>query len=136
MKLAWPRKLRIDMASLTDKGLVRTSNEDFAFASSGDDAPPWALAVAGVLDGVGGFPSGEEASSRAARYFHEELQSRPGPSDEHDLRENTNHAILSVHERLLIDGWQSPKLRGMATTATVAIVSRKKTLCDGHWAGR
>jgi hypothetical protein len=40
------------MASLTDKRLVRTSNEDFAFASAGKDALPWALAVAGVMDGA------------------------------------------------------------------------------------
>lgn len=113
------------MAGLTDKGLVRKSNEDQVLTASGADAPSWALAVAGVFDGVGGLPSGEEASSRAARYLQEALRSMHRPRNEDDLSEVINDAMLSVHERLLSDGRRAPELQGMATTATVAIVARK-----------
>ena len=122
------------MAGLTDKGLARKLNEDHVLTALGVDAPSWALAVAGVFDGVGGLPSGEEASSRAARYLQEALRSMHRPRNEDDLSEVINDAMLSVHEHLLSDGRRAPELQGMATTATVAIVARKmpNILALGH----
>ena len=122
------------MAGLTDKGLVRSSNEDQVLTALGNDAPPWALAVASVFDGVGGLPSGEEASSRAARYMQEELRSICGPRNEKDLGEKIRDALQSVHRHLQSDARKEPGLRGMATTATVAVVARKmpNVLALGH----
>ncbi len=122
------------MAGLTNRGLVRKLNEDYVLTALGNDAPHWALAVAGVFDGVGGLPSGEEASSRAAHYLQEELRSMHRPRNEDDLSQQINGAMLSVHEHLLDDGRRAPELKGMATTATVAIVARKMpyVLALGH----
>lgn len=122
------------MAGLTDRGLVRRLNEDRALAALGNDAPPWALAVAGVFDGVGGLPSGQEASSKAAQYLQEELRSMRRPRNEQFLCEEICDAMLSVHEHLLSDGLRRSELQGMATTATVAIVARKMpyVLALGH----
>ena len=134
MRRFWRRELQVEMAGLTDTGQVRKLNQDQVLTALGNDAPPWAFAVAGVFDGVGGLPRGEEASSRAARYFQEELRSMHGPRNEGDLIKNINDAMLSIHENLIADGGRTPELQGMATTATVAIVARKLpfVLALGH----
>lgn len=57
----------VAITGMTDRGLVRPSNEDSLIALQ-DLAPPSKyLAVAGVFDGVGGQAHGDRASSVAAK---------------------------------------------------------------------
>src|SRR5918998_648503 len=81
------------VAGLSDRGLRRESNQD-AFLAAGS--------VLAVADGVGGGPAGEVASRVAIEAL----------APEGDVA----RASAAVHDAALAD----PKLRGMATTLTVA----------------
>ena len=125
----------IEIAALTDRGLVRPSNED-CFMVLQDLAPPSQyLALAGVFDGVGGQVHGGRASSAAAKYLAQlvgdsslPLASRRSPSVE------LEELMQDLHNRLRLDGQHDPALQGMATTATVALLARDSpaTLWVGH----
>ena len=59
----------IEIAAMTDRGLVRPSNEDSFVVLQETALPSQYLALAGVFDGVGGQPHGARASSEAAKYL-------------------------------------------------------------------
>ena len=57
---------KVEMAGMTDRGLVRSSNEDSFVVLQEPALPSHYLAVAGVFDGVGGQAHGARASTAAA----------------------------------------------------------------------
>ena len=125
----------VEIAAGTDRGLVRTSNEDSYAILQGRAVPHWCIAVAAVFDGVGGLSNGLEASSRAARHIAELLKAptlkrvpRRGPG------EVVAHLMLGLHSRLREDRLDEPALQTMATTATVALLARSSPaiLWIGH----
>ena len=115
----------VELAGGTDRGLVRPSNEDSYVILKGAGVPRWCSAVAAVFDGVGGLGKGEEASSRAAKYLPELLMD---PTVHRVQLEQPEKAVeglmLGLHDRLKADRMQEPALMTMATTATVALLTR------------
>ena len=121
-------QLQVRAAMLTDKGCVRSSNEDRVLYTIPDagkaDAALGTLAL--VADGMGGHAAGEVASAIAATTIHYLYyrQKRPTPEA---LAEAFAAANLAIHERSKSD----PACNGMGTTCT-AIVVRDSHIWLGH----
>ncbi len=126
---------QIDMAGMTDRGMVRPCNEDSYVKLQGPTPPGRYLAVAAVFDGVGGQAHGAVASSSAAKRLSQlvgDPSSLTFPLQE--PRVEVEELMRRLHERIKLDGLRNPGLQGMATTATVALLARSSpaTLWIGH----
>lgn len=104
---------------ITDKGKVRTSNQDsfrICVYPDGD----YALAV--LCDGMGGVHGGEIASTIAAdafmQYAEDMLRQQPETDATQILREAAAYANLKVYDRAFRDD----SCRGMGTTLVAALV--------------
>ncbi len=111
------KPLAMEIASRTDKGLVRGHNEDSVVV-----IPDQGLAV--LADGMGGLNAGEVASHLAAEYVAKDLLKRiqSGAFSRRDLAgsiERANHAIRDSVE-------QNPAHAGMATTIVLLM------FCEGE----
>ena len=108
----------MEICALTDTGKVRTSNQDYIYASSRMVGPLANLLL--LADGMGGANAGDYAS----RFFVEELVAFIGRQPE-DSPEVTvlRHGITEINHRLYQESIKVPSLRGMGTTAVAATVS-------------
>lgn len=95
--------MTIDAYATTDRGLVRSNNEDcFALVVPGDDGPnPWGLrALLAVADGMGGHEAGELASASAietvTRGFFETAGTRDASLD--DLSSHMGEVIRIAND--------------------------------------
>lgn len=124
-----------EISALTDRGLVRPSNEDCFVVLQDLALPSQYLALAGVFDGVGGQVHGARASSAAAKYLAQLVRDSSLP---HVSQRSSNveleELMQQLHEKLKLDGLRDPALQGMATTATVALLAKDSpaTLWIGH----
>ena len=125
----------LEIAGMTDKGLVRPSNEDSFLVLQPPAISRRFLAVAGVFDGVGGQVHGGRASSSAVDYLAQmvgdsSLPLAVQPKPEVELEE----LIQQMHKKLKLDGIRDPNLQGMATTTTIALVGKTSstTIWIGH----
>lgn len=112
------QRLALDFAASSDRGLVRTNNEDSAYAG------PRLLTLA---DGMGGHAAGEVAS----RFLVDTLRALDSPLlDEPDERRR----LISVLERAVDEGNEriashvdeNPQLEGMGCTLTAILFSNGK----------
>jgi serine/threonine protein phosphatase PrpC len=129
--LVHPRQSRpeVQVAGATHRGLVRDSNEDALELLQGEGVPRWCVAAAGVFDGVGGLGHGKEASARAARCQAEFLAAASRrwfllPGQGKMPGKMLGRLMQEIHRALKADVQRNPALRGMATTATVALLTR------------
>ncbi len=116
--------IRLRSSARTNVGQVRQNNEDNVRLWAGEHA---ALAV--VADGMGGAAAGEEASRLAVEAIqsgmalHEEedprkLQNIGDDKITRKIRESILNANLSIIQRAA----ETPEMRGMGTTLTLAFV--------------
>lgn len=107
----------LEVAARTEKGDVRTNNEDTPFVGP-------RLGVIGVCDGMGGANGGEVASAIAAGVLVRRLDPWAGLPGPRDTREVARAVELAIEEasravhRMALD---RPELSGMGTTATLAV---------------
>jgi protein phosphatase len=113
--------LRLELVSLTDTGLVRTTNED-AFGT----IPEKGIVV--VADGMGGYSAGEVASAIAVKtvlsYLREQI------NEEMSLDrclDESERAIEKANLAIAQSVQETPERRGMGTTIVVGIF-RKNSL--------
>ena len=115
----------IEITGMTDRGLIRPSNEDSFVAIQETALPNHCLAVAGVFDGVGGQAHGARASTAAAQYLAELVGDSSIPFDPMGSpKVELEGVIQQLHQRLKKDAIADPALQGMATTATVALLGK------------
>lgn len=113
-------KLAFDAAALTDRGRVRSSNEDaFGCCAEAD--------VFVVCDGMGGAAAGEVASRTAVNAMLERLGSGEAEVSEKSLEAAVHAANLLIHAR----AEREPALHGMGTTL-VALVLRDRQAWIAH----
>ena len=114
---------KIEIAGLTDTGLVRDHNED-AIGTNGD------LGLIVLADGMGGHRGGEVASAITVSTVLETLADRlksigPGDSDEYNgysLHCMAVHdAIESANTRVFDASRENAQYRGMGTTVVVLL---------------
>lgn len=112
------QRLALDFAASSDRGLVRTNNEDSAYAG------PRLLALA---DGMGGHAAGEVAS----RFLVDTLRTLDSPLlDEPDERRRLTavleRAVDEGNERIASHVDENPQLEGMGCTLTAILFSNAK----------
>ena len=112
----------IHVWGITDKGVVRTQNQDFYYLKPyGED-----LTVAIVCDGMGGAKAGNVAStlavSTAASFLEEISEDELVRSPKESLTQAATLANESVFQKAGVES----ECRGMGTTMVAAIVSGQK----------
>ncbi|MCL3860786.1 Stp1/IreP family PP2C-type Ser/Thr phosphatase [Actinotalea sp. K2] len=101
-------------AARSDVGLVRSNNQDSAYAG------PHLLVVA---DGMGGHAGGDVASSVAVAHLAPLDDEAHGPDDALD---ELGHALTTAHDELLHRAEENPELAGLGTTVTALLRSGNK----------
>jgi protein phosphatase len=111
---------------ITDKGLVRETNQD-SFATE----PKLGLII--VADGMGGHAAGEQASSSAVLTVLEVFSrydfakgTLGGSEQTYSVEEIIGLALQEANERIMIASVSDANLQGMGTTAIVGVEK------DGH----
>lgn len=104
----------------TDVGRVRRENQDSVYAKQIDDNS--ALLI--VADGMGGHNGGKRASSSAIENIAQNILEgyKPSLSDE-EAEELLRLSISSANQSIYDDAFVNSELRGMGTTAVVALIN-------------
>ncbi|TVR02010.1 MAG: serine/threonine-protein phosphatase [Spirochaetaceae bacterium] len=126
--------MMLEIACISDVGLVRENNEDIAVAartyvrdgvlSSVEPVDPVLSTVLGVADGVGGSNAGEVASRFVLEQLALGIHTLDGELDSDALDERVRRICAEAHQGLIRKGLTSPRFEGMATTATVLFAYR------------
>ena len=116
-------ELKLEMAGVTDKGLVRERNEDAIKL-----IPELGIAV--LADGMGGHLAGDIASRMAVEVIAEELiKVVEGDDSEGDvLRHGVFKAFEQANTSIRQASMERPECRGMGATVAVCIVSSQVLL--------
>lgn len=110
---------KVEIAGITNPGLIRDNNEDF-YSIRPEDG----LLI--VADGMGGHAAGETASKLAVQTVLENLNQYS------DLSEaKVKAAIIAANQAILAEAEGNPDLKGMGTTFTLVAVM-KDNLLLGH----
>jgi protein phosphatase len=120
---------RIEAASLTDIGLLRTNNEDSClyWEPNGDEEFRRKGCLAVVADGMGGYEGGQEASRLAVETVRHVYDS----ALEDDPQKVLIEALASAHRNIQRYAAEHPQFQSMGTTCTaLSIVDRQ--LCYAH----
>ena len=105
--------------SKTDKGRVRTDNQDAYFAGSIADNAVFAV----VCDGMGGANAGNIASENAVRHISEYIiRSYRDSMDISELEKTVRNAVTSANIELYDMSASEQSLSGMGTTAIIALI--------------
>ena len=109
------------IASKTDIGLVRSSNQDSYAAGEMPGGVAWAI----VCDGMGGANGGNVASAQAVKMISEIISStyREGMSS-NSIRIMLRSAIYSANVSIFDTAKSVESLTGMGTTAVAAVISQ------------
>jgi PPM family protein phosphatase len=102
--------LALRSVTVTDPGLIRSNNEDSAFAGA---------RLILVADGIGGLPAGELASDIVVRGLRDLEASTFSADSEHDLRRAIEAANLEIQTVADAD----PDRYGMGTTCTAMLLA-------------
>jgi len=110
-------------AAATDRGRVRTRNEDAHLA---DDQ----LGLVVVADGMGGHPAGDVASASAVEELARQLRH---PASAEGLGERMLEAVLRADAHVRAAAAADPARHGMGTTLTALIAQREtERIVIGH----
>lgn len=105
--------------SKTDRGRVRTDNQDAYFAGKITDDAVFAV----VCDGMGGANAGNVASELAVRHISEYvIRSYRSSMDTTDTEKTLKNAIVSANISLYDKAVNNAELAGMGTTTAAAFV--------------
>ncbi len=111
--------------SITDKGMVRNTNQDSYFAGFIENSAAFAV----VCDGMGGAAAGNIASENAVRHISEYvIKSYRENMDAADLEKTVRNAIVSANIEVYDMAVNNPDYVGMGTTVVVAIVKDGKAI--------
>lgn len=105
--------------SKTDKGRVRTDNQDAYFAGRISDNAVFAV----VCDGMGGANAGNIASENAVRHISEYIiRSYRDGMNITELEKSVRNAVISANIELFDMSASEQALSGMGTTAVIALI--------------
>ncbi len=121
-----PKALEPVMYTLTDKGRVRSKNEDSVIAISHPEDE--SIKLLAVADGMGGYSNGEYASSYTIERLKEWFNNRKAFEFNNLNYLNTNLQELIQDINISLHKESRKRLNEMGTTLTCAIVTHNKTL--------
>ncbi len=104
---------------VTDKGLVRKSNQDNYIISTNKVGDVFAI----VCDGIGGGRGGDVASKMAIDYFSEVFSQNNGFIDLEEAKTWVRFHISKCNERVYIKSSTTNIYKGMGTTLTGVIIA-------------
>lgn len=109
----------MNIYSCSDKGLVRSSNQDAFMTGTFDDGSVWAV----VCDGMGGANGGNVASRLGVDYFSAALKAgyRSNMS-ENSVRNLLDSAVSAANIRVFDKSREGKELNGMGTTIVAVLV--------------
>lgn len=107
---------------ITDKGAVRTQNQDSYYLKHLGEA----LAVAVVCDGMGGAKAGNVASSLAVQVTSDYLEGLPSEDLLRTPGEHLAQAASLANDAVFHKASREPECRGMGTTMVAAVVQEEK----------
>lgn len=111
------------MASGTDRGQVRTRNEDSVLV-----LPNQGLAI--LADGMGGHQAGDVASRMAVDVIAESLVSLANAASDNDVSaSDIDHAIHRANDSILDASEDNPQQHGMGSTIVVTSLTPGKFVC-------
>lgn len=112
----------------TDKGLVRSSNQDAYAVGELPGEVAWAV----VCDGMGGEASGNIASALAVKVISEKITSAYNEKmRDASIKNLLDSAICAANIEVYDMAYSRPDLQGMGTTV-VAVIVRDKTAFIAH----
>ncbi len=118
----------MNIYSCTDKGQVRSSNQDAFITGTFDDGTVWAV----VCDGMGGASGGNVASRLAVDHFSASFKAGyRSDMSESSMKNLLNSAISAANIRVFDKSRENSELNGMGTTIVVAVITGK-TLIFAH----
>jgi PPM family protein phosphatase len=119
----------IELANLTDIGLVRNANEDYYGYTEPDDDEAFRVKgrLAIVADGMGGHIGGQVASGLAVDTIRSSYLNDSSPDPHEALVTAFRSAHAAIHQYVR----EHPELKSMGTTCTAAVV-RDFRLYYGH----
>lgn len=110
----------MEIFSKTDKGMVRSSNQDAELYGAFENGDVWAV----VCDGMGGANGGSVASNTAVDEIADKLrESYRSSMSGNAVRDMIGKAIQAANIKVYIEAQENLSLRGMGTTVVVVIVS-------------
>ncbi|NLC96938.1 MAG: Stp1/IreP family PP2C-type Ser/Thr phosphatase [Erysipelotrichaceae bacterium] len=104
---------------VTDKGLVRKSNQDNYIISTNKVGDVFAI----VCDGIGGGRAGDVASKMAIDYFSEVFSKNTGFNDMEEIKTWVRFHISKCNEKIYIKSSTTNIYKGMGTTFTGMLIS-------------
>ena len=109
----------MNMTGFSDKGLVRSSNQDAFAIGTMDDGSQWAV----VCDGMGGANGGNVASRLAVDHFSASLKAgyRSNMS-EASVKNLLETAVNAANIRVFDKSRESKELNGMGTTIVAVLI--------------
>ena len=109
----------MELFSRTDKGLVRSANQDAELHGILEDGNAWAI----VCDGMGGANGGNVASSTAVEEIADQLRKNylSGMTGS-EIRDMVGRSIASANIKVYIEAQEDLSLRGMGTTVVVVVI--------------
>lgn len=105
---------------ITDKGLVRETNQDNYVTASNSVGDVFAV----VCDGIGGGQGGDIASKLAIDFFSEAFSENDGFSDAEDLKRWVRQKIGQVNDLIFSKSTESHNLKGMGTTLVGLLITK------------
>ncbi len=124
----------LEIGGSTDKGKVRSENQDAYCTIIPPVAPPGVAGVLAVADGMGGHQGGATASRIAIQTLVEEYTGEvPGPDATIEGSSNSDRVsgAIRLGNARVREMASSPRLAGMGTTMTVVSL-KGRTLSIGH----
>ncbi|MEG0076932.1 Stp1/IreP family PP2C-type Ser/Thr phosphatase [Anaerorhabdus sp.] len=105
---------------VTDKGLVRKTNQDNYVIASNEVGDVFAI----VCDGIGGGRAGDVASKIAIDYFSEMFSENKGFRDEEDVIRWIRYHLLKANDIIFTKSTTSNVYKGMGTTFVGVLICK------------
>lgn len=109
----------MNIFSCSDKGLVRSSNQDAFLTGTFDDGSVWAV----VCDGMGGAKGGNVASRLGVDYFSAALKAGyRNNMSENSVKNLLESAVNAANIRVFDKACEDKELSGMGTTIVAVLI--------------